>query len=64
MNLNILIAFPGVPVSRPEIIEVEPHRTKLSWSRVDVPAFGLNDVPLTYMLEVSKKTSIMSVRVG
>ena len=57
MSYICLTAFPGVPVSRPEIIEVEPHRTKLSWSRVDVPAFGLNDVPLTYMLEVSKGCS-------
>ena len=53
MTSYVLTAFPGVPISRPEIIEMEPHRAKLAWSRVDVPAFGLDEVPLTYMLEVS-----------
>ena len=50
-----VLVFPGVPISRPQIVEMEPHKAKLSWSRVDVPAFGLDDVPLTYMLEVSLK---------
>ena len=45
-------AFPGVPVSRPEIVEVEDTRAKLNWTRVEVPSFGLSDEPLLYMLEV------------
>ena len=52
MFLIISAVFPGVPISRPQIVEIEPHKAKLSWARVDVPAFGLDEVPLTYMLEV------------
>ncbi|XP_053386642.1 muscle M-line assembly protein unc-89-like [Mercenaria mercenaria] len=47
-------AFPGVPVTRPEIIDYEDTRAKLSWSRVDIPAFGMDDAPLLYMLEVEE----------
>ena len=37
---------------RPEIVEVEDTRAKLSWTRVDIPSFGLDEEPLLYMLEV------------
>ena len=57
-SICTVIVFPGVPISRPQIVEMEPHKAKLSWSRVDVPAFGLDDVPLTYMLEVSLKIGL------
>ncbi|XP_076089438.1 twitchin-like isoform X1 [Mytilus galloprovincialis] len=45
-------AFPGVPISRPEITEIEPHMVKLRWERVDVPSFSANDKELMYMIEM------------
>ncbi|XP_060079441.1 twitchin-like isoform X1 [Ylistrum balloti] len=47
-------SFPGVPVRRPEIIEMEPEYVKLSWERVDVPPTALDEEPLTYMLEMQE----------
>ncbi|XP_069107585.1 twitchin-like isoform X2 [Argopecten irradians] len=47
-------SFPGVPIRRPEIVEMEPEFVKLSWERVDVPPTALDEEPLTYMLEMQE----------
>ncbi|XP_021352030.1 titin-like isoform X3 [Mizuhopecten yessoensis] len=50
-------SFPGVPVRRPEIVEIEPECVKLSWDRVDVPPTALDEEPLTYMIEMQEPPS-------
>ncbi|XP_076459478.1 uncharacterized protein LOC143292788 isoform X2 [Babylonia areolata] len=47
-------AFTGVPVSRPQITELEPDTVHLHWQRVDVPAFTHEQDPLTYMIEMQE----------
>ena len=49
--------FTGVPVSRPQITELEPHSVRLQWRRVDVPTFSHEQEPLTYMLEIQEPPS-------
>jgi hypothetical protein len=44
--------YTGVPVSRPQITELEPDTVRLQWSRVDIPAFSHEQDPLTYMIEM------------
>ena len=43
-----------MPVRRPTIDEVEPKSVRLSWQRVDVPATGLDEEPLRYMIEMQE----------
>ncbi|KAL8623451.1 hypothetical protein ACOMHN_061964 [Nucella lapillus] len=47
-------AFTGVPVSRPQITELEPDTVRLHWERVDVPSFSHEQEPLTYMIEMQE----------
>ena len=47
-----MAAFPGVPIARPEIIEMEPNMVKLRWERVDVPSFSADNQSLRYMIEM------------
>ncbi|XP_052813115.1 uncharacterized protein LOC128240501 isoform X5 [Mya arenaria] len=50
-------AFPGVPVTRPEITDYEDTSVRLSWTRVDIPSFQMDDSPLLYMIEVEEPPS-------
>ncbi|KAJ8321036.1 hypothetical protein KUTeg_002623 [Tegillarca granosa] len=50
-------AFPGVPISRPEIVEIEPEAVRLNWQRVEIPAHALDESPLMYMIEMQKPPS-------
>ena len=52
MKFFLLLAYPGVPIARPEIVEMEPHMVKLRWERVDVPSFSADDSELRYMIEM------------
>ncbi|KAK3083319.1 hypothetical protein FSP39_019350 [Pinctada imbricata] len=44
--------FPGVPIKRPEITDIEPTMARVSWARVEVPTFSRDEEPLLYMLEM------------
>nr|XP_022325334.1 titin-like isoform X5 [Crassostrea virginica] len=46
--------FPGVPISRPTIVDMEPDTVRVSWQKVDIPSFSASDEPLMYMLEMQE----------
>lgn len=46
--------FPGVPISRPTIVDMEPETVRVSWQKVNVPSFSTTDEPLLYMLEMQE----------
>lgn len=46
--------FAGVPVSRPQITEMEAGAVRLQWQRVDVPTFSHEQEPLLYMIEMQE----------
>nr|KAG5697851.1 hypothetical protein BaRGS_017108 [Batillaria attramentaria] len=49
--------FTGVPVTRPQITELEPDTVRLQWRRVDVPTFTHEQDPLLYMIEMQEPPS-------
>lgn len=46
--------FPGVPISRPNIVDMEPDSVRVSWQKVDIPSFSAKDEPLLYLLEMQE----------
>lgn len=60
----VLPAFPGVPISRPQIVELEPESVRLNWRRVDIPTFESHDEPLRYMIERNEPPSNIWSRVA
>ncbi|XP_062595919.1 titin-like isoform X3 [Saccostrea cucullata] len=46
--------FPGVPVSRPTIVDMESDSVRVAWQKVDIPSFSASDEPLLYMLEMQE----------
>jgi hypothetical protein len=49
-----LTDFPGVPISRPTIVDMEPDSVRVSWQKVDIPSFSAKDEPLLYLLEMQE----------
>ena len=50
----LCVDFPGVPISRPTIVDMEPDTVRVSWQKVDIPSFSASDEPLMYMLEMQE----------
>ena len=55
--LGNVSGYSGVPVSRPEITDLEPGSLHLRWQRVDIPSFSCRQDLLTYMVEVQEPPS-------
>ena len=54
---DLSLAFTGVPVTRPRIVEIDEGTARLQWNRVDIPAYDRTDQPLLYMVEMNEPPS-------
>ena len=45
------LATPKVPLPSPEISDVGDNYIGIRWNKVDVPAFDMDETPLSFMIE-------------
>lgn len=53
-NVNNIVVRPGVPITRPEIIDDEPNSARLRWQRVYTPPYHNYSEPLSYQIELQE----------
>ncbi|XP_052827439.1 titin-like [Octopus bimaculoides] len=46
--------YPGIPVDRPYIENLDPTSVRLRWNRLHIPSFRATDDELTYILEIQQ----------